>query len=334
VNVAILQDGGGASPVLAPITVDGNYFTVDGQLWYWLGLTAFLLRKRFLTGRQAEACAYMDWAAAIGVTILREFSQVDWDGTTKGVEAGFLAADFPNYDDRSHEMYEAAAARGLYIESVAHTFAYNIDAMLAHSVRVDNIAAAHPNAVVEDANEPPVNRIPIDEIVWRFTPRTLAASGQYDPSPYPGRRWGNDHPPRDAEFARKFKGGWEVQTGEGPFAPFQPPWPHPWVLDEPKRIDEGGTEDEWRSLGAGARFFDAGITIHGGVWAQTCTIPTDLVVLGRIAAQLDGVRTVPNQRYYGYAHPADQGSLRRYRRQGADGKTYELSVCPFGFWEV
>lgn len=317
------------------LTTDGPYFLQDGELWWWSGLTAFLLLKRFLTERKDDALRYMDWAASIDVNVLRVFSQVDWDGSpTGGVEVGFFAKDYPDYDDRMHEMYDEAASRGLYIETVAHTFPYDIDAMIAHSVRVDNIAAQHPNALFEDANEPPVNHIPIDEIVRRFTPRTLASSGQYDPSPYPGRQWGNDHPPRDAEFARKFKGGWEVQTGAGPFAEFQPPWPNPWVLDEPARIEAIGTPDEWKAFGAGAKFFCAGATIHGGKWAQTCEVPTDPAILDKIAAFIEGVRAVPLQRYSGYSHPNDQGSLRRYRRQGADGKTYEISVRPFAFTEV
>lgn len=317
------------------LTTDGPYFIRDWQLWWWSGLTAFLLLKRFLTGRRDDALRYMDWAEGLGVNVLRVFSQVDWDGSpTGGVEVGFFARDFADYDARLHEMCTEAAARGLYIETVAHTFADDLDAMVAHSRRIDAITSAHVNGLFEDANEPQVNGIPIDLLVQRFTPRTLASSGQYDPSPYPARSWVNDHPPRDAEFCRKFKGSIEYADGSGPYAPFSPPWRGPVVLDEPARIESMGTPDDWRAFGAGARLFGAGATIHGGVWAQTCQVPTDAVTLEKITAFLDGVRAVPLQRYSGYSHPPDQGSLRRYRRHGADGKTYEISVRPFAFTEV
>lgn len=304
-------------------------------MWPWIGLTAFLLLKRWLYGRTADALQYMDWAASRTVNVLRVFSQVDWDGV-KGVETGFLAADFPDYDRGMHDLLIAAAARGLRLEMVVHTFAYNLDAMVRHTRRVDAIVSQHGNGLLEDANEPPVNQIPLQAIIDRvpslLTP--LASSGQYNPSPYPARSWVNDHPPRDDEFARKAKGAIEFGDGSGPYAPFAPPWRGPVVLDEPKRIDEGGTADDWRAFGAGTRFFTAGGTIHGGVWAQTCTVPTDPVVLERLAAYLDGLRAVPLQRYRGYQHPNDQGSLRRYRRQGEDGRTYELSIRPFAFTVV
>lgn len=319
---------------IGTLTTDGPYFVQDGQLWRWLGLTSFLLWKRFLTGRTDDALRYMDFAVGLGVNVLRVFSQVDWNGVTKGVEVGFLPKDFLDYDEAGHQMFDAAQDRGLRIELVAHTFAYNLDDMIAHARRVDAITSAHVNGLFEDCNEPSVNSIPLDAIVQRFTPKTLAATGQYDPSPYPARQWVNDHPPRDNEFARKFKGSIEYADGSGPYAPFSPPWPGPVVIDEPKRIDEGGTTDDWRAFGAGCALFSAGGTIHGGAWAQTCDVPTDAETLARIHAFIDGMHDVPLQRYHGYQHPNDAGSLRRYRRTGADGKTYEISVRPYEFKAV
>lgn len=317
---------------IGTLTTDGPYFVQDGQLFRWLGLTSFLLWKRYLTGRKDDALRYMDFAAGLGVNVLRVFSQVDWDGVTKGVERGFLPKDFPAYDEVCHQMLDAAQNRGLRVELVAHTFAYDLDAMVAHSRRIDAITSAHVNGLFEDCNEPPVNSIPLAAIVQRFTPVTLASSGQYDPSPYPARQWVNDHPPRDNEFARKFKGSIEYGDGSGPYAPFSPPWPGPVVLDEPKRIEEGGTtDDDWRAFGAGCALFSAGGTIHGGAWAQKCEVPTDADILARIHAFIDGMRDVPLQRYSGYQHPNDAGSLRRYRRTGADGRTYEISVRPYEF---
>lgn len=74
--------------------------------------------------------------------------------------------------------------------------------------------------------------------------------------------------------------------------------------------------------------------MHSNPTLQRCQIPTDGTVLACISAFLEGFDRVPTQRYTGYSHPDDQGSLRRYRRQGEDGKTYEISVRPFEFKEV
>jgi len=127
----------------------------------------------------------------------------------------------------------------------------------------------------------------------------------------------------------------EVLDGSGPYTRFQPPYTGPFGLDEPKRIDEGGTADEWRSFGAGAAFFCAHATVHGGPWAQRCDASLlDDATIERIDAFIDGMASVAVQRYHGYNHPDDQGSLRRYTRTGEDGQRYEVSVKPFGFRSI
>lgn len=319
----------------------GPYFLKDGQLWFYRGLTGFLLPKLLLTGDEDRARAYLQLAVDWECNVIRAFSQVNWDGVHLGVEPGFLASQYPRdvYDAALHRTFDLAASFGLSVEMVTHTFAASLDVMLEHSARVDRIAAQHGNAFLEDSNEPPVNRIPIEDICQRFQPTTLlACSGQYDPSPWPGRRYGNDHPPRDNQSCRKFKGGVEVQDGSGPFAPFSPPFYGPWLQDEPGRLEDTAcwpSLDDLASFGAGVPFFNAGGTIHGGQWAQGChpeLVTDDL--RARVAAYNRGFNTVPTQRYHGYQHPDDQGSLRRYRRRGDDGKTYEISVRPFGFGVV
>jgi hypothetical protein len=325
--------GGRREPANVPLSIAENYFTRGGALWRWKGLTSFLLRKLFILGQNDQALAWMDFAAAEGAVILREFSQVDWDGVKKGVTVGFLARDFPvnQYDDATHRMYEAGEQRGLYFETTAHTFAYDMKEMVEHLKRVDNLAAAHPNVVLEIGNEPPVNGIDVDELARRYTPRTLWTHGGYDPFPTASSKWVNDHPPRDDQFARKFKGGYEYFKGEGPYVPFQPPFTGPVILDEPERMERRGTPDDWRAFGAGTAQFCAGGTAHGGLWAQACQVPTDADVLAKLRAFMAGMDDVPLQCYFGYEHPSDNGSLRRYRRRGEDNKNYEISVRPYEF---
>lgn len=316
------------------VAVDGNYFLINGKVVILRGLTAFMLWKRFCEGRLDEANAYLDWAASVvQANWLRVFSRVNW--RTEGVEPpGFFPDDWSNYEDAGHQMLDAAARRGIVVQVVAHTYRESLDAMLAHSARVDRLTVQHANAIYQDANEPARNNIDIDAIAANFTPMTLAGSGQYDPTPYPGRVYGNDHTPRDDEHVRKFKAGYEYYEGSGPYAPFSPPFRGPILLDEPARIEAQDTPDDWKGFAAGACMFDAGVLIHGGEWAQKCIVPTDSAVLDKIYAVRDGCAAVPVQKYSGYLHPDDQGSLRRYRRQGSDGHWYEVSVRPYDFKRV
>lgn len=305
----------------------------SGTLVRWVGLTAFTLLKRLLTGREAEAIPFMDWAASLGVNVLRVFSQVDWTGPPgKGVEPGFLPEAFPAYNDAAHRLFDLAADRGLRIEFVAHTFRYDTSQMAAHLFRCDYLVQAHPNALLEIANEPMVNDIDVPAILAGYTPTGLYATGLYGEVVYPQGSWLNDHPPRDDEFARKFKGAIEYWDGSGPEQPFSPPWRGPVVFDEPKRFEDPATVDDWTAFGAGCALFAAGVTGHS-LALQRCEVLTG-DPLARLQALLDGIRAVPLQRYAGYQHPDDAGSLRRYRRQGADGRTYEISVRPFAFGAV
>lgn len=271
----------------------------------------------------------MDWAVSLGFNEFRVFSRVDWDGAGKGVEPGW------SYDASACEqVLEEAAQRGCYVEVVAHTFAYSVDAMVAHLQRVDQLCLAHVNALLEVANEPPVNSIPLQELLDRYTPQALWSSGQYDPTPYPAGRFVTHHSARDDEWPRKFKDAHEFSDGRGPTQPFSPPFLGPIVLDEPPQVERTADADDWKAYGAGAALFAAGATMHGFPSFQRCEIPTNPAVLACCRAFIEGFDVVPLQRYSGYEHPNDRGSLRRYRRQGEDGKTYEISVRPFGFGAV
>jgi len=344
-----MMGAGTATPAqpIGLITVDPSspYLLRDGALWFYRGLTGFLLPKLVLQGNLTQARAYLAFAVESECNVVREFSQVDWTGPPgKGVEPGFLSWDYPrqDYDDALHESLRLAAEYGLHVEMVAHTFNYSeeqggLGEMIAHSQRVDGIVSQHANGFFSDANEPPVNRIPIDAICAAFTPKTrIATSGQYFETPYPGRNgYADDHPPRNDQSCRTFKGAWEAFEGDGPYVKFQPAWKKPWVFGEPGRIEDLScwpSLDDLESWGAGEKFFGAGATIHGGQWAQGCHV--EMVtsdIRARIAAANRGWSAVPTQRYFDYQHPDDQGSLRRYRRRGEDGRWYEISVRPFGF---
>jgi hypothetical protein len=323
--------GTGAVTRIAP---SGLYFVDStGQLVIRKSLTAFCAPKRYAEGRGNEVLAYMGWAVSKGFNEIRVFSQVDWTGPPgAGVESGW------HYDEANMELLLADAAdHGLRVEVVAHTYPYYLDGMVAHLQRVDELCMRHENALLEVTNEPQGNggNDLSKQILARYTPHTPGwSSGVYDPIPYPAGQSMTHHSPRDNEWPRKFKDAYEFSTGAGPTQPFSPGYKGPVMLDEPPRVEETASPDDWRAYGAGAAFFAAGATMHGMPDFQKCVIPSRADVLACVASFIAGFNDVPLQRYTGYEHPADNGSLRRYRRRGEDGKTYEISVRPYEFKQV
>jgi hypothetical protein len=135
-----------ATPRPGRVAVRGTSFvTSDGQPFEWRGITAFRLAELVATGNEAGAAAYLDWAAKNGLTVVRVLAMAH-NLFPLAPEDGLRALP---------RLLELAAERGLHVEVVAlaDTLHYAVD--LEAQVRaVGRIAAAHPNAFVELANEP------------------------------------------------------------------------------------------------------------------------------------------------------------------------------------
>jgi hypothetical protein len=321
------------SPPVGRITPLGPYFVdASGQIVIRKSVTAFTLPKRYATGRADDANAYLDWAAAAGFNEVRVFTQVDWDGVTKGVESGWA------YDEAACDQTATeAASRGLRVEFVAHTYPVSASAGAEHLRAVDALCQRHENALLEVWNEPQQNggQDLLNAVLSAYRPQTLGwSSGWYQPTPYPSGQSVTYHSPRDGEWPRKFKDAYEFSTGQGPTQGFAPGFAGPVMLDEPPQVEQTLSADDWCAYGAGAAFFACGATMHSNPTLQRCEVPTDPAVLTCIDAFIAGFAEVPVQRYHGYFHPDDQGSLRRYNRWGDDGKKYEISVRPFAFGVV
>ena len=126
--------------------MDGTLFTnADGSRFHWRGITAFRLVEQVAHGREGEAVAYLDWARSRGITVVRVLTMAKH--LFELTPADGLAA-LPR-------LLELAADRGVHVEVVAlaDTAEYDVD-LDAHVSAVGKIAAAHPNAFVEIANEP------------------------------------------------------------------------------------------------------------------------------------------------------------------------------------
>jgi len=315
------------------LSVSDYYFVnPDGSLHRRKSITAFTASKRAATGRKDDARRYMDWAIGEGANEIRVFTRSDWTGPPgSGVEPGW------EYDeDACVWVLQEAAQRGCHVELVAHTGPMAVDAAASHLANVDALCVANENALLEVWNEPMQNGglDLLNAVLARYTPRTPGwSTGWYAPTPYPAGPSVTYHSPRDGEWPRKFKDAFEFSTGQGPAMPFVPGFHGPVMLDEPPRVEETAVPDDWRAYGAGGALFAAGACLHG-LGLQKCEIPTDPTVLACVKAFYEGLDMVPPQRYHGYEHPDDQGSLRRYNRWGHDGKRYQISVRPFWFGVV
>lgn len=130
----------------ARVRIDGTLFAnADGSRFHWRGTTAFRLVEQVAHGREREAAAYLDWARDRGITVVRVLTMAKH--LFELPPADGLAA-LPR-------LLELAAERGVHVEVVAlaDTAEYDVD-LDAHVSAVGKIAAAHPNAFVEIANEP------------------------------------------------------------------------------------------------------------------------------------------------------------------------------------
>jgi hypothetical protein len=128
------------------LRIKGTRFVhADGRPFTWRGITAFRLLEMEAGGRAAEADAYLAWAAGQKLTVVRVLAM-----------AKHLFELSPDRGIGALDPFLTRAARhGLFVEIVAlaDTASYDLD-LPAHVRAVGAIAARHPNALIEIANEP------------------------------------------------------------------------------------------------------------------------------------------------------------------------------------
>jgi hypothetical protein len=207
----------------------------DGRPFTWRGITAFRLLEMEAGGRGPEADAYLAWAAARRMTVVRVLAMAKHLFELPP-ERGAAALD---------ALLARAARHGLHVEVVAlaDTASYEMD-MRAHVRRVGEICARHPNALLEIANEPyhPTQRPEVHDPAYLARLRTeippgvpvALGAGDY-PSVLTGADYVTVHFPRSIA-----NDGWGWVAG---------------LRDGARLIREAGKpliDDE--PLGAGARF--------------------------------------------------------------------------------
>lgn len=132
-----------AGPLLR---VQGTHFVrADGTAFEWRGITAFRLLELVAHGRERDAEAYLRWAAAQQLTVVRVLAM-----------ARVLFTLSPSDGEEAlPRLLEHAARQGIVVEVVAlaDTASYDID-LAAHVRAVGRICRAQGNCAIEIANEP------------------------------------------------------------------------------------------------------------------------------------------------------------------------------------
>lgn len=261
------------APSISKVRVEGLVFkNEDNSIFPYRGATSFLLLRRLLEGDGAGVHSVCSEFNLLGRNVLRVFSQVDWIGPPTTPGPGFYPADYPNYDVKVAELFDIAKLYNLHIELVAHTFAYDMDSMVAHVNRLHNIIKSKMNVFLELANEPPRNGIDIQTLMDKLDLNQFTypwSSGQYDPTCLPAGSYCTPHTPRDSEWPRKAKNLLEYRNGGGPEAPTDPAMQRPIVGDEPigaGEVDDPGRRStnalDFYTYAALAQLYGTGSTFH------------------------------------------------------------------------
>ena len=128
------------------LQIEGSRFVDPGKRTFeWRGITAFRLAEQIAHSHEQDAIAYLDWCATNQMSVVRVLMMAHH---LFQLQPGDGIKVLPR-------LLDLAAARGLHVEIVAlaDTAAIKVD-VEQHVKAIGAIAAKHPNALVEMANEP------------------------------------------------------------------------------------------------------------------------------------------------------------------------------------
>jgi hypothetical protein len=252
------------------LKVSGSTFVKpDGSVFQWRGISAFRLLEFVARGREAEADAYLKWAAAKTLTVVRVFAIAD----------GMFRLTPPEAEKALPRLLELARRHGLYVEVVALTGTTVIPVDIPRFVTaIGAICARYPNALIEIANEPghPTQAAAVQDPAYLQSLLPLIPSAvpvalgsvEYDDR-FAAGHYVTWHAPRTADWPR------EIEQGAALVAKFRKPV----ISDEPMGAGAaiGGRRDtrpeRFRAAGAAARRAGLGSTFHyeGGLHAKRAT---------------------------------------------------------------
>jgi hypothetical protein len=258
------------------VTIDGTAFVQDGRPFQWRGVTAFRLLEYVAHGREADAVAYLDWAKAQHLTVVRVLTMM----------AGQFDVSPADGRHALPRLLELAAARGLHVEVVALAGTADIPVNLQEHVdAIGKILDAHPNVFLEIANEPVhpsqsadvQNPDVLTALARRLPPAIPVSLGSIERGDGFGAgtyiTW---HAPRDSG-----RGGWAHVLALTAGADLLARWGKPVVSDEPigaaAQTQPGRRDNDparFRAAALLTRLIGLGATFHyeGGLQAR---VPTE-----------------------------------------------------------
>jgi len=127
------------------LQINGTRFTTaGGEPFSWRGITAFRLLE-YVAQKEEEVRAYLAWAKAQDLTVVRVLA----------MGGGFMQLSPEEGRAALGRLLDLAQEYGLHVEVVAlantRELPVNLEAQLT---AIGEVAGAHPNALVEVANEP------------------------------------------------------------------------------------------------------------------------------------------------------------------------------------
>jgi hypothetical protein len=293
---------------LAPITVDGTIFRVNGQPWVLKGVTAFQLMDRWVKGENIQP--FLD--AYRGFNTLYVFSYTPanvwgaqaWESPTPAQVVAFV---------------KAMNQKGWYVELSLLT---NADAARVQPAK-DILSALSAvrmsfasNVLIRLGNEPAEQNGPGNP---PYDTHVLKASADasgfvYDSGFYEanGSTWFGDyispHTKRDVEAPRRGHDCFDITHGASD-SPALGKKAVPCVLGEPQKAGLS-TPDDYKAYCATGVQFGVGCTLHSetGKYAQLPT-PQEATVA---AAALEGLNAFPGDTNRGAYRRIDGDGLRTY----------------------
>lgn len=258
----------------AHLRIQGTRFVRgDGQPFQWRGITAFRLLQMLARGRTPEVEAYLDWCAEQGLTVVRVLTMAEHLFPLEPLDG---RAVLPR-------LLTMAERRGLYVEIVALADTAVVPVDIDQHVReIGAIAARHPNAIVELANEPghPTQAERVDDAaelakLARLIPESVpvAFGSAEGDERFAGGDYATFHFPR-LDGNR----GWDHVAELADGADLLRKWKKPLVSDEPigagDREDPGARDDSperFRAASLLSAMVGMGATFHyeDGLHART-----------------------------------------------------------------